>query len=342
MQQATRNRTLTTIGLPARKEQLLRSMLLAANAHTTDQWHFSDDMDADVAICDAHSMLSGVALARSRRDGRPACVWLATGDEAVPEGARLQDPIVTVRLIAVLDLLSSTLPAPRKDAGVRAPAGVIVGTVAGSAVTEPARRYDAPLLIRDLLERGTRDPFRLSVDGLEMHVVPGSRTICLPEPLSNAVVERLLKPGPAPRLQPMLSGQAIPAGHVVPVDAVLWSAGLAAGLEEPLLALPADGLYSLTRWPDFGRLRHDPSHVQMAAYLTRRPHAIAVLARAVRRTDVEVRAFVTACFLCGLIDIDLAPAKVAVAPPAAAFVAAGAGRARLFTSIRAALGIGRQ
>jgi hypothetical protein len=340
---------LTTVGLPARKEQLLRSMLIVANAHTTDQWQFSDDLESDVAICDAHSLLSGVALARSKREGRPACVWLTVGDEGAPDGRRLQDPIVTVRLIAMLDALSSALPAPRQDAAPPAPAGTIVG----SASSEPARRYDALLLIRDLLDRGTVDPFRLSVGSIEIHVLPGTGTICMAKPLSKETVDRLLDPGPAPRLEPMTNGQGMMAGYGMPIDAVLWAAGLAGGLEEPLPTLPPLGRFSLKRWPDFGKLTHDPSHVQMAALLVRRPYSLADLAQVARKSEAEARAFVTACALCGLVTATIAPAE---AEPAAAPVAAPvapepepqpvmqavAARRGIFTSIRAALGMGRR
>jgi hypothetical protein len=314
-------------------------MLHVANAHTADQWRFSDDLDADVAICDAHSLLSGVALARSRRDGRPACVWLTVGDEAAPEGRRLQDPIVTVRLIAVLDSLSGSLPAPRPAAAPPAPAGTIVG----GAAAGPARRYDALLLIRDLIDRGTRDPFRLSAERLDIHVLPGIGTVCLAEPLSRATVERLLDPGPTPRLEPVPSHQPIPAGHAVPIEAVLWAAGLAGGLDQPLPTLPPDGLFLLKRWPDFGRLSHDASHVQMAALLVRRRHSVDGLAQAVKRSTAEARAFVTACALCGLIDAELAPIEAADVPaPDPVHEPARNGLGGIFSSIRVALGMGRR
>ena len=80
MQHQPNRRTVTTVGLPARKEQLIKSMLLAVGAQTVDAWSFIDETEADVAICDVDSTLASVTAARARQSGRPHCVWLAPAD----------------------------------------------------------------------------------------------------------------------------------------------------------------------------------------------------------------------------------------------------------------------
>jgi hypothetical protein len=102
-------RTVTTVGLPARKEQLIKSMLLAVSARTLDAWAFSEETAADVAICDIDSPLASVTAARALRAGRPHCIWLAAPESAVPTGRRLDDPIGSTSLIALLDEMSSEL-----------------------------------------------------------------------------------------------------------------------------------------------------------------------------------------------------------------------------------------
>src|SRR5262245_54605934 len=143
-------RTVTTVGLPARKEQLIKSMLLAVTARTTDRWAFADGLEADVAICDVDSTLATVAVARAQREGRPHCVWLVSGDDPAPDGRRLDDPIGSSSLIALLDDVSSAM----RPADVQLPpAAAMAPTVeskADQAAATGRTALDAAVMLRDL------------------------------------------------------------------------------------------------------------------------------------------------------------------------------------------------
>jgi hypothetical protein len=323
-----RSRTVTTVGLPARKEQLIRSMLLAVGERTTDRWAFADDgLEADVAICDVESTLATVAAARERRDGRPHCVWLATEGSAAPHGPRLEDPIGSSSLIALLDAASHHL-APRDAA---APAIIAVTTPGPASLAAVAR-------LRDFLHDMTQGPARFTSGGVELRRVPATRAVRLSHPLTADTLARLLDAADTPVVEVIADADVTAAAaHEASALEVAWRAGLTA-VDALLPPFADDAPVRLTRWPDFGRLAPTPLHLQLAARLTRRAHRVDELAEAVQAPAADVRAFVNACALCGLVAA--APAAAASDPPPAASQAARSTYGGILRSIRAALGLG--
>ncbi len=279
---------------------MLKSMLLAVTAETTDRWSFSEEVTADVAICEPTSTLASVTLSRADRAGRPACVWLATDGVPVPTGRRLEDPIGTASLIAMLDAVSGELMVDRPAAS--APSA---GPGQQSPPAPVSLRFDALLIVRDLLDQGRHDTSRVDMGDLVLDVHPQARTVHLSERLTDGVMARLLHPAREPRLQPVPDGGSVGPAHAMSADLLLWRAGLAGGAEALLPTLPGDGAFTLTRWPDFGRLGHDPRFLRMASRLSRRSQTIEELARTTNLPAADARAFVTACALSGLIEVRL-------------------------------------
>jgi hypothetical protein len=94
----------------------------------------------------------------------------------------------------------------------------------------------------------------------------------------------------------------------------------------------------LTRWPDFGRIRSNPSQLKMSALLTTRAYSIDEVFDAVGEPRPQVIAFVNACALCGLLSDE----QVETAAPSVAHVAReGRSLGGLMQRLRGALGIGR-
>lgn len=337
---SNRSRTVTTVGLPARKEQLIKSMLLAVNVRTADRWTFADGLEADVAICGVESTLAAVAVAREQRDGRPHCVWLVSDGADPPQGRRIQDPIGSSSLIALLDGVSDLLRPPDV-------AAVVVPAPAAAPATGHRTRLDVAVMLRDLLDQESGDTFRVAADGVELRIVPATRTVRASHPLTDETIARILNPASGARIEwvPDPAGElALP--HPLLDVHLLWRAGLAAGGDELLAPLSPDLPVVLSRWPDFGRVPHGPAHVQMAARLTRRPQRVADVAAAVHRPLAEVVAFLNACVLCGLAGSSAsAAASVTGTGPAQRPLSASAAAAApsyrgILRSIRSALGLG--
>lgn len=362
MLNSPRQRTITTVGLPARKEQLIKSMLLAVRAQTVDAWSFSDDVEADVAICEVDSALATVTAVRARQAGRPQCVWLAAPDTTAPDGRRLDDPIGSSSLIAILDDVSTQLdgPAPQAAATAAAPAvgaspaptaPVVVGPppaitptpspAAAAAAPMRGPAFDLALTLRELLQQNSVDTVQVSRGDVEIRLVPATKHLRMSHAPGDAIFTGLVDGTEALRVTRLPDPEAIRALPHAPAHIeVLWRLGLAAGGEVLLPPFTSEHILALTRWPDFGRLTHQPMHVQLAARLVRRPHTVDELAAAARVPVGEVRRFVNAAALVGLVETRPTPAS---APPPPQDATPPPARPRgLFRSIRAALGFGGQ
>jgi hypothetical protein len=333
-----RYRTLTTIGLPARTELLIKSMLLGAGGTTTDQWAFSEEVTSDVAICDPDSSLSAVARSRAAHTGRPRCVWLV-GEFAGGrlDGPTLRDPIGSAGLIAVLESLSIEL----------ASAEATPPAVGARAVPVIADVFNLGLALRRLMASGSRQVHRVDTEGAALYVFPASRTLRPTVPLGDHAIARLLS---APIDAPMAAvseDEALRlttnAGTSLPVDRLLWRGGIDGPHDRLLPGLPSDAAFRLRRWPDFGRVGHDPAHLRMAAVLTRTPHGLEDLAQAVSAPIAKVLPFINACGLCDLVDLHAAgttsPFKGLT--PEAMGGSEKAGYGSILRTIRSALGLGR-
>jgi hypothetical protein len=139
--------------------------------------------------------------------------------------------------------------------------------------------------------------------------------------------------GPARRLGPAEAVSARHVGHQKPLDPLLWRIGLHM---PPRAAMPwsAPGTrVRLRRWPDFGHLGAHRPHFAIAAHMSRSAWAADELAHASGQDLADVHAFLNACGLCGLIEIEHgAPPAPPPEPPQRV--------SGLFRRLRDALGIG--
>ena len=139
--------------------------------------------------------------------------------------------------------------------------------------------------------------------------------------------------GPARRLGPAEAVSARHVGHQKPLDPLLWRIGLHM---PPRAAMPwaVPGIrVRLRRWPDFGHLGAHRPHFAIAAHMSRSAWAADELARASGQDLADVHAFLNACGLCGLIEVEHgAPPASPPEPPQRV--------SGLFRRLRDALGIG--
>ncbi|MBL8263445.1 MAG: hypothetical protein JNM58_13560 [Xanthomonadaceae bacterium] len=139
--------------------------------------------------------------------------------------------------------------------------------------------------------------------------------------------------GPARHLGPAEAVSARHVGHQKPLDPLLWRIGLNMPPRGTLPWARDDVRVRLRRWPDFGHLGAHRPHFAIAAHMGRAAWAAEDLARASGQDPADVRAFLNACGLCGLLDIQ--PGAAPAPPPEPPRRVSG-----LFQRLRDALGIG--
>lgn len=139
--------------------------------------------------------------------------------------------------------------------------------------------------------------------------------------------------GPARRLGPAEAVSARHVGHQKPLDPLLWRIGLHMPPREAMPWAGPGSRVRLRRWPDFGHLGAHRPHFAIAAHMSRSAWAADELAHASGQDLADVHAFLNACGLCGLIEIEHgAPPAPPPEPPQRV--------SGLFRRLRDALGIG--
>ncbi|QBB72411.1 hypothetical protein ELE36_19685 [Pseudolysobacter antarcticus] len=334
-----RELTLTTIGLSLHDDLLIKSLLQIVNARTRDRWHFRDDMESDVALCDPESALVPLVQKHAQRNGSPRCISLVhEGLEPIRGTSVLAAPVRAADFIAMLDSVSSGLTTSA-HASSASPRGDAIGT--NSISSQPP---SFGLLMHDLFAQASNDVYRIDSANVTLHVIPATRVWLLVQPLEEDDITQLLRSPPDLTLtrlsrdhaQRLLADDRI---NPYPVESLLWRAGLQGAQDRLLPGLPHDARFALRRWPDFGRLKHEQAHFRMAALLTRAPHDLDELANTSAQTHELARGFINACALCDLITVrPPASRATTVSATAASFDRPSSRYAGIFRSIRGALG----
>lgn len=322
---ASRIRKLTAVGLPARDELLVRSLLQVVSTKTTEAWMFQENLEADVALCNPASALAAVAMRRASSHGLLCASVVHEETPSLPDTLTLRAPIRSADFIDLLNHASEQLIVPLR---VRRSAG------GDSACSGPAA-----LAMRELLLKGGARYASISVGEASFVIALTTRRIGGAIPQGEAELLQLgLGEARLERLEDATGEQRMAAARWVDsLDRLLWLAGLHASEAALHDGLPVDGCYRLRRWPDAGRLPLQPFHLRMASLLVRQAMSAAELAELTGQPLAQARAFLQACAMCCLLDEHAAnadaPAAVPVTPPR---------RSRygeLFQSIRAVLGI---
>lgn len=321
----SRARKLTTVGLPLRDELLIRSLVQVIGTKTVDEWTFQESFDADVALCNPNSNLSGVALRRAEQSGAMTCVSVVhDGDAPLPGTRVLHAPIKSTEFITLLNDISHS-----------------VGQVRHAEPEHAAETHDGHSLaeaLHDLMRTKSADIHAVERPGAAIFVAPAARALyALALPTEAQMQEWLGARDVRVRRVDELTARRI-AGNSEDrhdLDALLWRVGLEGTAGAPLHGLPAGATFKLKRWPDFGRLKHQAFHFRMAALLSRGAYTIEALAAASGHDRGETCAFVNACAMCDLLLVD---APAAAEPPRPA-PRVQRRYSAILSSIRSALGL---
>lgn len=322
---ATHIRKLTAVGLPAREELLVRSLLKMTSARTTEAWVFQDSLEANVALCNPDSALAALALRRSTSHGL-LCVSVVHEDSPVlPQTQALRSPIRSGDFIDMLNHASEQLMHP--------------GRPRRAIELADARADPLATALQRQLAQGARHYAVAICGGVSVALSFATRRIAGAAPLDDRALLALGQDS-AFELRELDDEQGAQlfatAAWSEGMDRLLWLAGLHA--RESGMQPAMDGSYMLRRWPDAGRLPLQPFHLRMASVLVRKPMGAAALAELARRPLADAQAFLRACALSGLLDEKLSTAGIAPAPA----TLAPPRRSRygeLFQSIRSVLGI---
>ena len=331
----SRELTLSSIGLPARTELRIKSMLEVIHGKALDRWSFGGDTAGDLCICEPNSALSVVALQRASLAGRPRCVMLIKGGAG--EGAdtlTLRDPIRSVDLIALLNAFSTTVPVPTE--------AVRTSRRPDPFPVKKADPFGCANTIRALLRTTHSETFHLQIGPHQLWLVPADRLVLLVKGLGPLEILDLVDPNAhvvVTRLPGSAGQELISSGaqrrHA---DWLLWHLGIQGPQDYCVPELPSHAQIKLRRWPDFGRVEHAPLHLRLAARLSRRAQSLDELIVSVSESPDMVRPFVNACYLCDLLAVTI-PAD----EPAAGLVeqeskqAVPRGAMSLFKTIRSVL-----
>jgi hypothetical protein len=289
----SRERKLTTIGLPLRDDLLIRSLVQVIRSKTVDDWTFHDGFEADVILCDPDSNLSGVALRRVGQSATLACVSVVhDGQAPLPDTKTLRAPIKSAELIALLNDISR-------------PAGPDSRGPTQAAETNDDRSVAD--VLHELMQAKSPDLHAVESATAALFITPASRTLHAAAPLTEADMQQWLGAGRV-RTRRIDRQTVHHTESKHSFDKLLWKIGLTHTDSRLLRGLPEGAKFKLKRWPDFGVFAHEMFHFRMAALLSRGGHTVEGLAAATSRTANEARAFVNACAMCDLLRVDATPA----------------------------------
>lgn len=330
---SARQLTVTCLGVPLRTELRLKSMLEVVNAKTTDQWSFTEQGNAHVAICDPTSALSSVTRKRLSHGATRFFSLVEDAELAAAGTSVIRDPIRASDLIELLNLVSSTLSLelpPREWAA-------LVSSEDSSVDGRDA--FPVAVALRGLAQRDAQLVYALQAESFEMHVVPATRSVLLPRPLDDETLAHLAAQGVhiGIREWPASHGQLLAdtGSQTYKLDAMLWRLAQRGCKRRLLPELPADAHFKLRRWPDFGRLEHTPDDLRLAARLVRQRMTVLELAIVTGLPVSTINAFVNACCLIELLEVH------GLAQPDRSVSGARPSRySGIFSAIRAALGFG--
>ena len=341
---AARNLTLTSIGLPIRTELRLKSMLEVVKNMTVDNWSYSEEGEADLAICEPHSALTAVAIKRAQSPGATRCALLVKDErmEAAPVPI-IHDPVRPTEFLSLLNSISEQAAhTPRMQSAV------VEATESPNSHSDTARSEEnAPLALALALRAAAMNTsgraVRLQIGKIELHVLHNPKIVLQSKELDAFEIAELAELRDTVQVSEVPLEEALRLqqnGHQrATMGSILWRLGVFGPRDRLVPIVSPESHFKLKRWPDFGRLEHTADHLRLAARLSRQFVGITDLAVAIAQPIERVRPFLNACVLCELMLVEpIAREAVSKAVPLKAGRSAPESKSKgLFQSIRSAL-----
>lgn len=334
-----RELTLTTVGLSVRDELRVKSLLQLVDGKTAARWSYVDELEVDLAICEPDSVLAQATIRQTARNGGPRWVaLLRQGARLLPDTPCVYAPLSASDLISILDATQARDDVASRQTG--SPAEPQPESGVG-----PGGNWLLAHTLHDIAENGANHAHRVDVGGVTLLLTPSHDRVLASEHLTPASIAALGRSTAGIDVQYLgeSDGAAEAAYRRYSLKYLLWHVGSSGSTTALLPWLPRAARFRLTRWPDFGKVGHVSWQVRLSAQLIRNAHSLQHMAALVARPISEVRAYVNACGMCGILehepldeaDVPAPVANAGVSPPAKTSRWSGVMR-----SIRSALRIG--
>lgn len=312
-------------------------MLHLVEGRTAATWVYVDEPQADLAICEPDSALAQATIKQAVRRGRPHCVvLLRPGAQPLPHTHSVHAPLRVSDFISMLD---DTLA--NAHAGADAANTVLAASTASVA---SSRSGDSLLLgvLRNMMTSGDSRAHCVTIGGVRLFLMPSQGSVLADEQLTPSLIARFSDHGD-------IDARCLPESDVIAPDSslhrcslqfLLWHCAISTADGEFTSWLPRGAGFGLKRWPDFGRLTHEPWHLRLTALLVREAFTPQQMTVLIDQPLRQVQAFLHACDLCGLLRSELRPGDIEEPPQQAA---ASQGRwSTIFSSIRDVLSMGKR
>lgn len=335
-----RQLTLTTIGLSIRDEMRVRSMLQLVEGKTAASWAYVDEAVADLAICEPDSVLARAVIRRATQRGRPRCVSLVRPGATPP--ADTESVYAPLRVSDFISMLDATL-------GAVDPSLTTQQLVAASHA-EAAAQNEGFLLahaLRDIVGKNEQRAHLITHGPVFIYVQPAQATVLANLDLSPELIAGIAQASGGLEVRELAPDEPLPAEGELrrhSLQYLLWNCGLLGTTTDLLPWLPRMARFRLQRWPDFGRLGHKTWQVRLTSILVNNAYTLQQMTNIAAQPVANIRGFLNACALCGLLTHESLAADAAVeATHASASVAKTTSRwSGILGSIRNALHIGDQ
>ncbi|MBB3229135.1 hypothetical protein FHW69_003787 [Luteibacter sp. Sphag1AF] len=283
---SSKMRKVTAVGLLARDELLVRTLLKVVTTQTTEAWSFHDGFEANVALCNPDSALSMMAIRRASSHGLLCVSVVHDGGHVLPETLMLRAPIRSSDFIDVLNRASGRLQVQGRSQ---------------ESWPKDDERYEsvAQALSRLKSERTARHA-RIEVQNRVLVVEFRTGQMAGVDDLTDAdLVDIAHSRSFTLTVLDERPGDTGTFTHVL--DRLLWLSGLHGASHGEADVLP-DRRYQLRRWPDAGSLPLQSFQLHMAAVLSRQAATADELASRVQRPLQDAEAFLNGCAMLGVLD----------------------------------------
>lgn len=338
-----RQLTLTTIGLSIRDEMRVKSMLQLVEGKTAATWTYVDEAAADLAICEPESTLARAVIRQATQRGRPRCVSLVRQGTTPPED--IESVSAPLRVSDFISMLEATL-ASQGDVDASLTTQQLVAAAQAEAVAQNEGFLLAHAL-RDIVAKNSQLTYLIKRGNLLIYVQPAQATVLASQDLSPELISELAQISNGLEVTELRPDEALPAEGELrrhSLQYLLWNCGQLGPTTDLLPWLPRLARFRLHRWPDFGRLGHKTWQVRLTSILINNAYTLQQMTNLAAQPVANIRGFVNACSLCGLLTHEALATELIVesaqtAAPAAKYASRWSG---LLRSIRNALHIGDQ
>lgn len=326
--------TLTTVGLSIRDELRVKSMLHLVEGKTAAAWTYVEETQADLAICEPESALARVTIRHAAERGRPRCVMLLR--QGAPE---LPDAHCVFAPLRVSDFISLLDGAP----AVQTQEATVTQSVDRAESTDPqVGELFAHLLRRIVSEKDGRARC-ITVGDMRLYLLMSQNSVLANESLTPERIAGLSGRRDFEASLLTESERITPEDnfHRCALPVFLWNCAIGNAADGLQSWLPRGAAFTLKRWPDFGRLSHQPWHLRLTALLVREAFTPQQMSVLVEQPPSAIEAFLHACDLCGLLSMG----SHAEAPEESSVTATTESSGRwstIFRSLRQALNMGKR